>query len=77
MIQLISRHSELEVDEPPIVLLPIHLTTVESVAFKQSCMQLLEREVWPKTIILDFHQNTFISSSGIGALVTLYAAVRC
>jgi anti-anti-sigma factor len=76
MIQLISRHSELEVDDLPIVLLPIHLTTAESVAFKGSCMQLLEREVLPKTIILDFRQNTFISSSGIGALVTFYKVAK-
>ncbi len=76
MIQLISQPSELDVDEAPSVLLPVHLTTVESVAFKQSCMQLLERNAFPKNLILDFRQNTFIGSIGIGTLVALYKAAK-
>ena len=76
MIQQISSPSELEVDDTPIVLLPVHLTTLESVAFKESCMQLLERNFLPTSIILDFHQNTFISSSGIGCLVMLYKMAK-
>jgi anti-anti-sigma factor len=76
MIQLISQHSELDVDDAPSVLLPVHLTTVESVAFKQSCMQLLEINAFPKNIILDFRQNTFIGSIGIGTIVALYKAAK-
>jgi anti-anti-sigma factor len=76
MIQLISLHPELDVEYTAIVLLPVRLTPVESVAFKESCMQLLERNLLSKTLILDFSQNTFISASGIGALVTLYKATR-
>jgi anti-anti-sigma factor len=76
MIQLISRHSELDIDNNPILLLPIRLTLVESVALKETCMPLLERNLLSKNIILDCRQNTFISSSGIGALVTLYKATR-
>jgi exopolysaccharide biosynthesis polyprenyl glycosylphosphotransferase len=76
MIQCIPLHSELDVDDSPIVLLPVRLTLVESVAFKESCMQLLEKKLLFKNIILDWRQNTFISSSGIGALVTLYKAAR-
>jgi anti-anti-sigma factor len=74
MIQLISRHSELDVDNNPILLLPVRLTIVESVALKKSCMQLLEGNSPSKKLILDFGQNTFIGSSGIGTLVTLYKA---
>jgi anti-anti-sigma factor len=74
MIQLISRHSELDVDNTPTVLLPIRLTLVESVALKESCMQLLEGNSPSKNLILDFRRNTFIGSSGIGTLVTLYKA---
>jgi anti-anti-sigma factor len=44
------------------------------VALKQSCMQLLEGNSPSKNIILDFRRNTFIGSSRIGTLVTLYKA---
>ena len=74
MIQLLSRSSELDVDATLILLLPEQLSTFESVAFKESFMQLLEKNCLPTTIILDFRHNTFISSSGLGALVTLYKA---
>lgn len=74
MIQLISRHSELDVDNNPILVLPVRLTVVESVALKESCMQLLEGNSLSKKLILGFGQNTFIGSSGIGTLVTLYKA---
>jgi anti-anti-sigma factor len=74
MIQLISRHSQLDVDNTPTVLLPIRLTLVESVALKETCMQLLEGNSPSKKLILDFGQNTFIGSIGIGTLVTLYKA---
>jgi anti-anti-sigma factor len=76
MLQPISRPSRLNVDDTPIVLLPVHLTLVTSIVFKESCIQLLERNVLSKTIILDFRQNTFIDGSGIGTLVTLYKAAR-
>jgi anti-anti-sigma factor len=76
MLQLISGYSRLDVDDTPIVLLPVHLTLVTSIVFKESCIQLLERNVLSKTMILDFRQNTFIDGSGIGALVTLYKAAR-
>ncbi|HEY9675144.1 MAG TPA: sugar transferase [Waterburya sp.] len=76
MIQLIYQPSELDVDDTLILLLPEQLSTLESVAFKESCMQLLETNSLPATIVLDFRQNTFISSSGLGALVTLYKATQ-
>jgi anti-anti-sigma factor len=76
MIQLISQPLELDLEDTSIVLLPVHLTTIESVAFKQSCMQLLERNAFPKNIIFDCRQNTFIGSTGIGTLVSLYKAAR-
>lgn len=76
MIQLISLNSVLEVDDTPIVVLPVQLTTAESVAFQESCMQLLERDFSSKNIIVDFRHNTFIGSSGIGTLVTLYKAAK-
>ncbi|HEY9728801.1 MAG TPA: sugar transferase [Chroococcales cyanobacterium] len=76
MIPVISPQARIDVDDTPIVLLPIHLTTVESVAFKESCMELLGSNFSSKKIIFDFRQNVFISSSGIGALVTLYKAAK-
>jgi anti-anti-sigma factor len=76
MLQLISGPFRLDVDDTPIVLLPVYLTLVTSIVFKESCIQLLERNVLSKTMILDFRQNTFIDGSGIGTLVTLYKAAR-
>ncbi|MBW4547747.1 MAG: STAS domain-containing protein [Symplocastrum torsivum CPER-KK1] len=76
MLQLISRSSRLDVDNTPVVLLPVHLTLVTSIIFKENCTQLLERNVLSKIMILDFRQNTFIDGSGVGTLVTLYKAVR-
>ena len=76
MLQLVSQPSKLDVDDTPIVLLPIPLILVTSIVFKESCIQFLERNVLSKTMILDFRQNTFIDGSGIGTLVTLYKAAR-
>lgn len=76
MIQLTSRNSGLDIDNTPLVLLPVRLTTVESVAFKESCMQLLEKNLLSKKLILDFRRNTFIGSIGIGTLAALYKATR-
>jgi len=76
MLQLVPQPSKLDVDDTPIVLLPVHLILVTSIVFKESCIQLLERNVLSKTMILDFRQNTFIDGSGIGTLVTLYKAAK-
>jgi anti-anti-sigma factor len=76
MLHLIPRPSRLDVDDTFIVLLPVHLTIVASIVFKESCIQLLEKNVLSKNMILDFRQNTFIDGSGIGTLVTLYKAAR-
>lgn len=76
MRQLISPVSQINIDDVPIILLPEHLTTVESLAFKEICMLSLEDQIYSQQIVLDFRQNTFISSSGIGVLVTLYKAAK-
>lgn len=51
-----------------IIELPIRLTVVEAIDFKETCDEILE-SIESNTIILDCQQTTFIDSSGIGALV--------
>lgn len=52
-----------------IIIIPLRVTVLEAVAFKQTCHQLLDKTSPPSSIFLDFNQTQFIDSSGIGALV--------
>ena len=52
-----------------IIELPIRLTVLEAVPFKQAVIHLLESDTSYKQIILDFSKTKFVDSSGIGALV--------
>ncbi|AOX04381.1 anti-anti-sigma factor [Moorena producens PAL-8-15-08-1] len=56
--------------DAPVVELPTRVSVLEAVEFKQLFQQLLQKIPLPETIIFDFHQTTFIDSSGIGALVS-------
>ncbi len=50
---------------------PSRLSVLEAVNFKQTCENLTQQTNTPvKQITVDFHQTTFIDSSGLGALVS-------
>ncbi len=59
-------------DESALVQVPQRLSIIEAVAFKQTCQEITEAIAPPKQIIVDFHQTTFMDSSGLGALVSNY-----
>lgn len=53
-----------------IVQVPTRLSVLEALSFKQACQGLIEPNSYPKQIIIDFQQTTFMDSSGLGALVS-------
>ncbi|AKG24681.1 anti-sigma-factor antagonist (STAS) and sugar transfersase [Calothrix sp. 336/3] len=53
-----------------IVQVAARLSVLEAVTFKQTCQNLTQGNSLPKKIIVDFHQTTFMDSSGLGALVS-------
>ena len=60
------------VDEGAILQIPERLCVLEAVAFKEICAQLCQRSPRPQSLILDLHQTTFLDSSGVGAIVSIY-----
>lgn len=56
-------------EDTAVMQMPARLSVLEAVAFKSSYHQLLEGNVRPERIILDFQVTKFIDSSGVGALV--------
>lgn len=56
--------------ETVIVQVPARLSVLEALSFKQTCQNLTQGNIPPKQIIIDFHQTTFMDSSGLGALVS-------
>lgn len=56
--------------ETVIVHIPTRLSVLEALNFKQTCQDLTQGNTPPKQIIIDFHQTTFMDSSGLGALVS-------
>ncbi len=57
-------------NDTAIVQVPARLSVLEAVGFKQTCQGLTQSNSCPKQIIIDFHQTTFMDSSGLGALVS-------
>jgi anti-anti-sigma factor len=57
-------------NDTAIVEVPVRLSVLEAVAFKDTCEDFTKATVPPKKIIIDFHQTTFLDSSGLGALVS-------
>jgi exopolysaccharide biosynthesis polyprenyl glycosylphosphotransferase len=57
-------------NDTAIVKVPARLSVLEAVTFKQTCQELTEVNSHRKQIIIDFHQTTFMDSSGLGALVS-------
>ncbi|MDP5339151.1 MAG: anti-sigma factor antagonist [Nodularia sp. (in: cyanobacteria)] len=58
------------IQETVIVQVTARLSVLEAVAFKQTCQDLIQANTPPKQITIDFHQTTFMDSSGLGALVS-------
>ncbi|MDZ8052345.1 MAG: anti-sigma factor antagonist [Aulosira sp. ZfuVER01] len=63
-------------NETVIVQVPARLSVLEAVDFKQSCQALIQANVQLKQIIIDFHQTTFMDSSGLGALVSNFKTAK-
>ncbi len=57
-------------DQVACIEMPEKITILEAVAFKTTFQELLVVTPGPEKIVLNFTNNTFIDSSGIGALVT-------
>ncbi len=57
-------------NDTAIVQVPTRLSVLEALGFKQTCQGLIQTNSHPKQIIIDFHQTTFMDSSGLGALVS-------
>ncbi|NJM69106.1 MAG: anti-sigma factor antagonist [Scytonema sp. RU_4_4] len=57
-------------NDTTIVQVPARLSVLEAVAFKQTCQEITQTNPDTKQIIIDFHQTTFMDSSGLGALVS-------
>ncbi|MBH8561981.1 anti-sigma factor antagonist [Nostoc sp. CENA67] len=63
-------------NEMAIVQVPARLSVLEAVGFKQTCQDLTQANSHPQQIILDFHQTTFMDSSGLGALVSNFKTAQ-
>jgi exopolysaccharide biosynthesis polyprenyl glycosylphosphotransferase len=57
-------------NDTAIVQVSARLSVLEAVAFKQTCQEITQANPDTKQIIIDFHQTTFMDSSGLGALVS-------
>jgi anti-anti-sigma factor len=62
--------------ETAVVQVAARLSVIEAVAFKKICQQLIQGSSSTKQIIIDFHQTTFMDSSGLGALVSNFKAAQ-
>ncbi|BAY07350.1 anti-sigma factor antagonist [Calothrix sp. NIES-2098] len=62
--------------ETAIVEVPARLSVLEAVSFKQTCQGLIQANAQLKQIIIDFHQTTFMDSSGLGALVSNFKTAK-
>ncbi|MEC4812509.1 MAG: exopolysaccharide biosynthesis polyprenyl glycosylphosphotransferase [Scytonema sp. PMC 1069.18] len=57
-------------NDTAIVQVPIRLSVLEAVTFKQTCQEITKTNPSLMKIIIDFHQTIFMDSSGLGALVS-------
>ncbi|MGB3692492.1 MAG: STAS domain-containing protein, partial [Spirulinaceae cyanobacterium] len=63
-------------DQVASIEMPERITILEAVAFKATFQEILVVTPSPQKIVLNFTKNTFIDSSGIGALVTNFKAAK-
>ena len=57
-------------EDAAILEVPVRLTVLEAVNFKQTCQNLIQADVPPGQIFIDFQNTTFMDSSGLGSLVS-------
>ncbi|MEI6445794.1 MAG: sugar transferase [Nostocales cyanobacterium ELA583] len=57
-------------EDVAILQVPVRLTVLEAVSFKQTCQNLIEADSPPGQIFIDFQDTTFMDSSGLGSLVS-------
>jgi exopolysaccharide biosynthesis polyprenyl glycosylphosphotransferase len=53
-----------------ILQMPVRFTVLEAVSFKQTCQNLIQADLAPDHIFIDFQNTTFMDSSGLGSLVS-------
>jgi exopolysaccharide biosynthesis polyprenyl glycosylphosphotransferase len=53
-----------------ILQMPVRLTVIEAVSFKQTCQNLIQSDSPPGQIFIDFQNTIFMDSSGLGSLVS-------
>ncbi len=63
-------------NDTAIIEVPVRLSVLEAVGFKQTCHNLTQIASHPVQIIIDFHQTTFMDSSGLGALVSNFKITK-
>lgn len=56
--------------------MPMRLSVLEAVAFKQTFQQILAEDSPPKQVVLNFEQTKFMDSSGVGALVSNFKMIQ-
>jgi anti-anti-sigma factor len=59
-----------------ILQVPVRLTVLEAVSFKQTCQNLIAADLPPGQIFIDFQNTTFMDSSGLGSLVSNFKNAR-
>ncbi len=63
-------------NETAILQMPARLSVLEAVGFKQTFQDLIQADSYPKRIVIDFQQTTFMDSSGLGALVSNFKTAQ-
>jgi anti-anti-sigma factor len=63
-------------NETAILQMPARLSVLEAVGFKQTFQDLTQTDSYPKQIIIDLQQTTFMDSSGLGALVSNFKTAQ-
>lgn len=63
-------------NDTAIVQVPVRLSVIEAVAFKQTCQDLILTNESLKRVAIAFTQTTFMDSSGLGALISSYRTAQ-
>lgn len=57
-------------EDVAILQVPARLTVVEAISFKQTYQNLIQADLPPRQIVIDFQNTIFMDSSGLGSLVS-------
>lgn len=52
------------------------LSVNEAICFKETCRDLIESNLDSKVLLIDFNNTTFMDSSGLGALVSIFRSAQ-